>query len=145
MSKTVVKKSARKSWKEKLNSKKQPEVKLLDFDFAGLKKGTTMLISTPLEIQEYIRQIPKGKTKTLVEIRADLAKKHRADGTCPVTTAIFTRIVAESAIEDLNQGLSKDKITPFWRVIEPESKIASKIELGKDMITELRKEENIPV
>jgi hypothetical protein len=134
---------AKKTWKEKLNSKKQPEVKLLTFNFAGLKEGSKMLVSSPLEIDEYIKQIPKGNFINIDKMKSDLAKKHKADGVCPVTTAIFLRIVAESAIEDLNAGMTKNKVTPFWRIIEPGSKIAEKLEFGSQVITDLRQEEDL--
>jgi hypothetical protein len=32
-----------KTWSEKMSTKKQPVVKTLNFDFAGLKEGTTSL------------------------------------------------------------------------------------------------------
>lgn len=134
---------AKKTWKEKLNVKRQPEVIILTYDFAGLKNGTTMLISSPLEINDYVKTIPYGQTKTVDEMKEYLAKKHSAQGVCPVTTAIFLRIVSEAAIEDLNQGKSKAEIAPFWRIVEPNSKIASKLEFGRDAINQLRKEEGI--
>jgi hypothetical protein len=134
---------AKKTWKEKLNVAKHPEVKLLTFDFAGLKNGTTMLISTPLEINEYVKTIAYGQYKTVDEMKQFLAKKHNAQGVCPVTTAIFLRIVSEAAIEDLNTGKSKTEVTPFWRIVEPNSKIALKLEFGPDIIKQMRREEGL--
>jgi len=134
---------AKKTWKDKLNSKRPPEVKLLTFDFAGLKNGTTMLISSPLEINEHVKNIPYGQSKSVDEMKQFLAKKYDAQGVCPVTTAIFLRVVSEAAIEDLNSGKSKSEVTPFWRIVEPDSKIASKLEFGRDAIKQLRQEEGL--
>jgi hypothetical protein len=46
---------------------------------------------------------------------------------CPVSTAIFLRILAEAAWDDLRAGKRVHEITPFWRVIEPGSAIAKKL------------------
>ena len=90
-----------KSWGSRLNQSKAPVVKLLEIDFAGLKSGTTMLVSSPQEVATYINQLPLGTTRTITQMRADLAQQHAADGTCPVSTAIFLRVVAEAALEQL--------------------------------------------
>ena len=57
--------SKRKTWQEKFNSGGEPEVKLLTFNFAGLKTGTTMLVSSHKEINQFIRKIPAGKSMTI--------------------------------------------------------------------------------
>jgi len=131
-----------KTWKEKFNNGKIPEVKLLQKDFAGLKANTTMLISTPKEIAEYMDKIPSGQIISFVQMREDLAKKHQAEGTCPVTTGIFSRIVAELALEEINQGKKPSEVTPFWRVVDPESKLAQKLPpLVKEFIARMRENE----
>ena len=86
-----------------------------------------MYISTPGEINTYIINIPKGVTITPKQMREDLAKSNHADYTCPVTTGIFLRIVAETAYKKYSISKKTDEITPFWRVIEPNSKVAKKL------------------
>jgi hypothetical protein len=54
------------------------------------------------------------------------ALEHDADYTCPVTAGIFLRIVAEANFEKLQQGKSLEDITPFWRVVEPNSTLSKK-------------------
>jgi hypothetical protein len=71
-----------------------------------MKAGSTMYISNPKTIDAYIRNIPKGKYTDLKTMRNDLAIEHHAEVTCPVTTGIFLRIVAEAANEQLKQGKS---------------------------------------
>ena len=133
-----------KTWKQKLNNSKNPEVKVLEKDFAGLKANTTMLISTPKEIQEYIQNIPSGERVLPQQIRADLAKKHGADGACPVTTGIFLRIVSEVALEEINEGKKLDEVAPFWRVVDPTSSLANRLPpFAKEFITSIRKKEGI--
>lgn len=132
---------AKKSAIQKLKNSKKPEVKILTFNFAGIKSGEKMLVSSPAEIDEYVQKIPLGKTKTMEEMKADLAKKHSADKSCPVSTPIFLRVVSEAALEEINLGKKPEEVTPFWRVVDPESKIASKIPLGADFIKKMRESE----
>jgi hypothetical protein len=92
-------------------------------------------------VDEYICSIPKGKTATIQIMRKDLAAENHAQFTCPVTSGIFLRIVAEKAYEDYCLG--KKRITPFWRMIEPDSKAALKLSFGTDLIKQKRAEEGI--
>ena len=130
-----------KSWKEKLNTNKSFVIKKLDKNFSDMKVGQNMLIATPKIIDEYINQIPKGININIKNLRKDLALTYNADTTCPVTTGIFLRIVSEAAYEDLLNG--EKNITPFWRVIDHESKTASKLACGINFIKKRRREENI--
>ena len=49
--------AAKKTWLEKLNVKKEPKVKRIDFDFADIPANSTMLIATPKIVEDYIKQI----------------------------------------------------------------------------------------
>lgn len=127
-----------KSWQEKFFTRKQIEVKLLEKDFADLKKGTRMLISTPSEIADYIQSIPKHETRNVLQMRKELAIKHGADGTCPLTTGIFLRIVAEVSLGQISQGVSANQVVPFWRVVDPGSALAKKLSCGAQGVAQLR-------
>ena len=130
-----------KSWKEKLNIYKSFVVKRLDKNFSDMKVGENMLIATPKIIDDYIKQIPKGININIKTLRNDLALTYNADTTCPVTTGIFLRIVSEAAFEDFLNG--EKNITPFWRVVDHESKTATKLACGINFIKKRRSEENI--
>ena len=130
-----------KSWKEKLNIDKSFVVKRLDKNFSDMKVGENMLIATPKIIDDYIKQIPKGININIQTLRNDLALTYNADTTCPVTTGIFLRIVSEAAFEDFLNG--EKNITPFWRVVDHESKTATKLACGINFIKKRRSEENI--
>jgi len=130
-----------KSWKEKLNIYKSFVVKRLDKNFSDMKVGENMLIATPKIIDDYIKQIPKGININIQTLRNDLALTYNADTTCPVTTGIFLRIVSEAAFEDFLNG--EKNITPFWRVVDHESKTATKLACGINFIKKRRSEENI--
>lgn len=132
-----------KSWSEKLHNSKSPEiapsVRIVD----GRPVGTAMLIPTPSQVKEYIEQIPKGQTRSMKALRADLAAANGAEITCPLCAGIFVRIVAEAALEESRNGKSLESVTPFWRVLEPDSPAAKKIPDGTKLISELRAAEAI--
>ncbi len=74
-----------------------------------------MLISSPLELDAVIRRIPEGRVLTVGELRANLARTHGADYTCPLTTGSFLRVVAEAADEERAAG--RHGTAPYWRVV----------------------------
>ncbi|MEY2904741.1 MAG: hypothetical protein RJA52_757 [Bacteroidota bacterium] len=131
----------KKSWKDKLNDEKREQLKPLEKDFWGYHIGDIMLIATPKIIENYVQQIPSGKITTPEVMRKDLAIEFNATFTCPMTSGIFLRIVAEAAYEEFLQNGDATKITPFWRIIEPESKLASKLTFGENFIKEMRSKE----
>ena len=132
-----------KTWQEKMNDGREPQLERADKSFAGIKEGQMMLIPTPKLIEEYIRQVPEGTSVDSATIRKDLAIKHGAEVTCPLTTGIFLRIVAEAAYEEFQQGKPVDKIAPFWRVIDEKSPTAKKLTFGINFLKEQRIKEGI--
>ena len=145
MAKAVKKKpvTKRKTWQEKLHTAKKAEVKKNDYDFADIPAGSKMLIATPLIVDEYIRQIPKGHFTDIKQIRKDLAAEYKAQYTCPVTTGIFIRIVAEAAYEEYEKGKPLSKITPFWRALSAKSPSAKKLSFGLKFLLDQQKKEGI--
>ena len=90
-------------------------------------KGT-MLIPTPMLVDELIRKVPKGKLITVGELRRKLASNFATDVACPLTTGIFVRIAAEAAEEDRANG--KQRVTPYWRVIKDDGSLNPKFPGG---------------
>jgi len=107
----------KKSWTEKLaDSKDLPKVEKIT-DRMSKRWGTgTVVIPTPMEVDEMMRKVPAGKLTTINEIRAALAKKHKATIGCPITTGIFAWIAAHAAEEQRQQG--KKDTTPYWRTLK---------------------------
>lgn len=133
----------RKTWVEKRDISKPAVVKKVDMDFADIRKGEKMLIANPEIVDAYIRKIPRGHIKTLQQMRVDLAKAYRADKTCPVTSGIFLRIVAEAAYEEYTAGSPVGSITPFWRVVTKDSNTAKKLSFGTVFLEAQQKKEGI--
>jgi len=132
-----------KTWQEKFNSSKLPIVKTIDKRFADLTEGTKMFIASPKLIDVYINEIPEGVSVALITMRLDLAIKHQADNSCPVTTGIFLRIVSEVAFENYQKTNNLNSITPFWRVVDTKMPIAKKLSCGIDFINNQRKKEGL--
>jgi len=123
-----------KSWTEKLNVNKDPKVIRMEESFSDIPADSMMLVATPALVDDYIRKIPKGKMVDMKTLRKDLAADFHADNSCPLSTAIFVRIAAEAAFEQFISGRKLEEITPFWRVIQPGSKMASKLTFGEDFL-----------
>lgn len=130
-------------WRKRFLTAKPPHVVTLPSDFAGVKAGRQMLISSPGDIAAYLAAIPVGDRRTVVRMRTDLARRAGADAMCPVTAAIYLRVVAEVALADLAGGATLDTVPPFWRVISPEDKIAGKLSCGAEGVAHLRSLEDL--
>lgn len=124
-------------WRKRFGAAKEPHVVMLHTDFAGIRTGNTMLISSPGEIANYLSRIPRGEVRTVERMRNELARRAGANAMCPVTTAIFLRVVAEVSLRDLQEGKPLAEVVPFWRVVTPDSKIARKLSCGPDHVAHL--------
>ena len=62
---------------KKFNREYLPKIKKLDFNFADMKKGELMLISTPKDIIKFIKKTPSTKKYNFKDIRLKLAKKSK--------------------------------------------------------------------
>ncbi len=126
---------------ERLNKAKSPKVVILEKDFAGIRAGSSMFVATPKIVDEFINKMPYGRFITMPELRADLAIEYDCDATCPVSTAIFLRVVAEAALEHLEQGAKTTDITPFWRVVAPGDKVSARLPIDQKWLEARRQEE----
>ncbi len=133
----------KKTYLEKLhNNPNLPKVVEVGQKMAG-KWGTTkptdtMLIPSPLEVDEVMRKIPYGKLITTTQIRKYLCKKHKTTIACPLTTGIFTSIAAYAAEELKNKN---QQYTPYWRTIKEKGEINSKYPGGPEYQKNLLEQE----
>jgi hypothetical protein len=118
-----------KSAKQQLEANKQEKCVVLEKDFAGVRAGQILFVGTPRIINDYIKKIPFGETRTINRLRNELARKWKANATCPASTAIFIRIAAQAAIDELDTGTPTSKVTPFWRLLTSEDKITRKLSI----------------
>jgi hypothetical protein len=107
----------KKSWSEKLHAE-------TDLPKVGRNTGRlfkkwgdgTHVVPAPLEVDALMRSVRRGRLTTIDQIRSVLAKRHRVDTACPLTTGIFAWIAAYAADEAEANG--KSRITPYWRTLK---------------------------
>lgn len=127
---------ARKSWREKLaDSKGLPRTGKIEGKMSTRWGTGTMVIPAPIEVDEIMRKVPKGKLTTINEIRAALARKHKVDVGCPITTGIFAWIAANAAGEAAAEGAKR--ITPYWRTLKTGGELNPKYPGGVPGLTKL--------
>lgn len=122
---------AKKTWKEKLlDSKDLPKIDVIT-DKMSQRWGTgTFVIPAPIEVDQVMREVPKGKLITMTEIRECLAQKHHTSIACPLTTGIFAWVAAHAAEEDATAG--EMPITPYWRTLKSGGELNEKYPGGID-------------
>ncbi len=124
----------RKTFNEKLNDSKDMPKIIRVTDEKSVKRygGENMLIAPPLEYNEIMSKIPKGKVITITEIREFLAKKHNAEFTCPLTAGIFLSLAAQASEE------REDNKIAFWRTLKKDGELNPKypggVEYQKEML-----------
>ncbi len=116
---------ARKSWREKLaDSKNLPRVIKLTGAARERWGGATLVIPAPVEVDALMQRVPRGKVTTINALRSSLARQHRVEAACPITTGIFAWISAYAAEESAAAGARK--ITPWWRTLKKDGELNPK-------------------
>jgi len=107
----------KKTWQEKLaDSKGLPKVGKVTGKMTTRWGTGTMVVPAPIEVDELMRRVPKGRVTTINQIREALARKHGVNFTCPITTGIFAWIASHAAEEAA--ALGRKRITPYWRTLK---------------------------
>jgi len=132
--------SRKKSWSEKLkDSKGLPKVQRITRKMSKRWGTGTVVIPAPIEVDEIMRKVPKGKLVTINEIRRVLARKHKATIGCPMTTGIFAWIAANATEEERLRG--REEVTPYWRTLKSKGVINEKYPGGVQAQKRLLEEE----
>jgi hypothetical protein len=82
-----------------------------------------LVIPAPMEVNELMTKVPKGKITTINHIRDALARKHAVNAACPMTTGIFAWLAANAAEE---VAPKRKHITPYWRTLKEGGKLNEK-------------------
>ena len=115
----------KKTWREKLEDKASlPKILKLEKGFPcynavhkmGAEAGDDIVLVNPSEVVEIMKQVPKGKLITIVEICNKIARQHNVKGCCSLTTGIFIMTAANAAEEAAREGKSID--IPYWRTLK---------------------------
>jgi hypothetical protein len=106
----------KKSWREKLaDDKGLPKVGPVTGKMSQRWGTGPMVIPAPREVDALMRQVPKGRLVTINELRAALAKKHKADFACPSRPGFF---VDRRARRSGSRNEGAKRITPYWRTLK---------------------------
>ncbi len=115
----------RKSWQEKLvDSKDLPNVVEITGKMSTRWGTGSVCIPAPIEVDEIMKKVPKGKVITVNQIREIVTRKHGATIGCPLTTGIFIGIAARAAEEAAAEG--KENTTPYWRTLKSKGELNEK-------------------
>lgn len=134
---TYKKKTAREKL---LDSKNLPKIEKIKPNQEKIWGKGTIAIPAPIEVDEIIRKVPKGKLITINQIREIVAKRHKATIGCPICCGIFANIAAHAAEEERQMG--QKQITPWWRTLKGEGELNPKYPGGEQNQKKLLENEN---
>jgi hypothetical protein len=97
------------------------------------RAGQRLSVACPGLLKARIRANPAGTAREIIPPRAELAREHGADATCPISTAVFPRSVAACALEPM-----EDDPPPFRRLVAPQTPLACRLSCGPDFIRHRR-------
>jgi hypothetical protein len=128
------------SWQKKLaDSKDLPKVVKIEGKMSRRWGTGTCAIPAPMEVDELMKKVPKGKLTTVNDIRSAVARKHKATIGCPITCGIFAFVAANAAEEARAEG--KKRITPYWRTLKTGGELNPKYPGGVEAQSARLKEE----
>jgi len=142
----------RKTWQEKLEDKPSfPKVLRLEKRFPcynavrkmGAEVGDEIVLVNSSEVVAIMKQVPKGKLITIVEICKKIAGQHDVKGCCSLTTGIFIMTAANAVEEASKEGKSLD--IPYWRTLKANGFLNEKYPGGQEAHKRLLAGENFRV
>jgi alkylated DNA nucleotide flippase Atl1 len=142
----------KKSWQDKLADKQgYPKILKLEERFPcynavhkmGAEVGDEVVLVNPSEVVEIMKEVPKGKLITIVEICKKIAQKHKVKACCSLTTGIFIMIAANATEEAAKQG--KNLNIPYWRTLKADGFLNEKYPGGSEAQKEKLENEGFKV
>jgi alkylated DNA nucleotide flippase Atl1 len=142
----------RKTWQEKFKDKPSfPKVLRLEKRFPcynavhkmGAEVGDEIVLVNSSEVVAIMKQVPKGKLITIVEICKKIAGQHDVKGCCSLTTGIFIMTAANAVEEASKEGKSLD--IPYWRTLKTDGFLNEKYPGGQEAHKRLLEEEHFKV
>ncbi len=131
-------------WAEQLAASDQIDIRPVPEGRCGMTPGKMMLYPSARMVDEAIRAIPEGQAVSPRELRLLLADQHGAEYTCPVTTTMMLRIVAEAANEAREHGVAPGELTPVWRGLDKRASALRKLTFDSAWLLARRADEGLP-
>lgn len=135
---------SKRSWADQLEASNGIDIRPVPEGRRGMTPGASMLYPSARMIDAAIRAIPEGRGISPRELRLRLADAHGADYTCPVTTTMMLRIVAEAANEAHRAGAPLAEVTPAWRVLGKGASALRKLSFDPGYFADRRTDEGLP-
>jgi hypothetical protein len=101
---------------EKLRSAPAASFHVLDPVKAKRMNAKTLFIPAPEDVAKVIAAIPLGETRTIVQLRGELALMGNAETACPAKTIKYWKWLAHA--HDEAQDLEPKFAVPWWRVLK---------------------------
>jgi hypothetical protein len=105
----------KQSFLEKLKSAPAGSFHVLEPAKANRMNAKTLYIPSPLDVAEAIRRIPKGETRTIMDLRRELAALGEAETACPAATIKYWKWLAQASEEAPGDAAYS---IPWWRVLK---------------------------
>jgi hypothetical protein len=106
----------------------------------GERVPERMLYPSHALLAAAIADLPPGGGALSV-VRRSMAVRFGAETTCPVTTQRLLRDIAAAAVKAWESG--NHVVTPFWRVVDPDTPTARLMAGGVEFIRARRAEESV--
>ena len=142
----------RKTWQEKLKDNSSfPKVLRLEKGFPcynavhkmGAEVGDEIVLVNPSEVMAIMKQVPRGRLITIVEICKKIAGQHDVKACCSLTTGIFIMTAANAVEEASKEG--KSLSIPYWRTLKAGGFLNGKYPGGQEAHKRLLEGENFRV
>jgi alkylated DNA nucleotide flippase Atl1 len=142
----------RKTWQEKLKDKPSfPKVLRLEKGFPcynavhkmGAEVGDEIVLVNSSEVVAIMKQVPRGRLITIVEICKKIAGQHDVKACCSLTTEIFIMTAANAVEEVSKEGKSLD--IPYWRTLKVDGFLNEKYPGGQEAHKKLLEGEDFRV
>jgi alkylated DNA nucleotide flippase Atl1 len=109
----------------------------------GAEVGDEIVLVNSSEVVAIMKQVPKGRLITIVEICKKIAGQHDVKGCCSLTTGIFIMTAANAVEEASKEGKSLD--IPYWRTLKANGFLNEKYPGGQEAHKRLLEGENFRV
>ncbi len=93
------------------------------------------------QVEALVRAIPYGESRSVKDLRLDLADGQGADSACAVATGRHLRNLAQMVVDQLAAGASVDAVAPIWRVLDESSPLLRRLAGGSRPLASRRRAE----